>query len=112
MQFENGKILHSDNVFKAHSVKFIDAFSDGIELLDQPEKLRKLLNELGAVHEQKRIPISGFPVFGNALYATIKEILGNECSIELVNFFSLFYNEGTNLMIEGYKTVNKTRQAV
>jgi len=112
MQFKDGQILHSDNVFKAHSVKFVNAVTDSIELLDQPEKLKKVLNELGALHEQKNIPISGFTMFGNAFIATIQQILDRECSIEIVNFFSLFYNEGTNLMVDGYKNVNKSRPSM
>lgn len=88
--FEDGKMLDSDNVFKAHSVKLINAVTDSIELLDQPDKLKKVLKELGALHEQKRIPTSAFPIFGNALNATIQANLGKECSIEIINFFSLF----------------------
>lgn len=86
----DGNYLNSVNVFKAHSVKFINAITDGINLLDEPEKLKVMLNKLGVMHEELGVPEESFPVFGNALNATLKAILDKDCQIEIINFFSLF----------------------
>jgi len=52
--------------------------------------LTKTLTELGAMHERKGIPAGAFPIVGNALNATLEAALGKDCSIEIINFFSLF----------------------
>lgn len=70
-------------------------------LLDDPGKLKEMLVKLGSIHSLKGVPWDSFAVLGNAFIATVKAGVGHDCSIETVDDFALFYNEGTNLMFEG-----------
>jgi len=68
-----------------------------------------MLIHLGRLYERKGVSLTTLPIVGNALIATLEAALGNESCIETFNFFALFYNEGSNMLAEGYKDYKNQR---
>jgi len=96
-------LLLSNESFKNQAKLSISALSNAIMSFDDPPKLKRMLMDLGRIYESKGVSLATLSIVGNALMATIEAALGNDSCIETFNFFALFYNEGSNMLAEGYK---------
>lgn len=87
----------------------IGALTNAIMSFDDPPKLKEMLIHLGRLYESKGVSLTTLPIVGNALMATLEAALGNQSCIETFNFFALFYNEGSNMLADGYKDYKNQR---
>lgn len=104
--------LKNNGDFKNLVTNISLAIGNSISLLDKPVELKNNLLEIGKKLSSDGIPKELFTIFGNAFIATIKSAVKDDCSIETLNFFGLFFNEGSNLMLEGYTDLNKERKII
>eukprot|EP00801_Mesodinium_rubrum_P007425 Mrub_07436.p1 GENE.Mrub_07436~~Mrub_07436.p1 ORF type:complete len:292 (+),score=49.71 Mrub_07436:95-877(+) len=94
--------IYQNRVFRQHCIKVIEAVSAAISLLKDGAKLTQVLTELGKTHETNGIVPDAYPIVGNAVNATICIAMGDQCTVEVLDTYTLFYNTGANLMIGGY----------
>mmetsp|Transcript_57894 Transcript_57894/g.48922 ORF Transcript_57894/g.48922 Transcript_57894/m.48922 type:complete len:87 (-) Transcript_57894:295-555(-) len=83
-----------------HAVKVVNAITAAIGIVDDKPMFKKVLNDLGVMHEKKGIAKAAFPVVGMALNASLEAALGKNCTIDVLNIVNAFYNEVTLHMTE------------
>lgn len=93
--------LISNESFQKQAKLAITAVTNAIMSLHDTTKLKGMLSNLGKLYKSKGVSLETLPLVGNALMATLEAALGNQSCIETLNFFALFFNEGSNMLAEG-----------
>ncbi|MEO6902311.1 MAG: NO-inducible flavohemoprotein [Bacteroidia bacterium] len=69
------------------------------ENIDNPSVMKKDVNRIGNKHVSLNIRKEHYPIVGNHLLASIKEVLGKQASDELIDAWGAAYNQLAGIMI-------------
>lgn len=90
MKFVDSETALLNKDIKEHTKKVINALTDMIEIICKPTENKSKLYELGNIHFNNLIPVELFPMMGNAINTSILSALKEDCTIEILNTFTLF----------------------
>lgn len=94
------RILFEIEMDEQHA-KLSQFISNAIDLLDEPERLGRVLRELGARHAGYGVGSHLFEPLGEAWMAALQRVLGDRLTPQMSIAWKAFYNELVNGMLQG-----------
>lgn len=94
------RILFEIEMDEQHA-KLIQFISSSIDLLDQPERLEKVLCELGARHAGYGVGSHLFDPLGQAWMTALQRVLGDRLTPAARTAWQTFYDELVGGMLQG-----------
>ncbi len=92
--------------------KFQSSFELFLKGTKDLEKMRASINNLGAYHAEKNIKSEHFPIFCEAIFATLREELGELFTPEMANAWEEYINKIVEYMDEGINRRNNKQTKI